>query len=142
MAACPLDTKVRHSTGVSTANSTNKSQNYKSVESGNQLVLESLAVIAHCAQAPKKSMNMYQNIHSLYFFKAWSKTFEYDTFHPLTLRAPEECVEKRLISSSWSTQMINMREGSSYHIPPCQHKTYEARNILLPESHWSYAILW
>ena len=44
--------------------------------------------------------------------------------HPLPSQPPtQECVEKRLISSTWSTQMINMQESSSYHIAS-QHKTY------------------
>ena len=37
LAAGTTDTKVRRSTGVTTANSTNKYQKYKSVELGDQL---------------------------------------------------------------------------------------------------------
>ena len=39
LAAGTTDTKVRRSTGVTTANSTNKYQKYKSVELGDQLIL-------------------------------------------------------------------------------------------------------
>ena len=38
LAAGTTDTKFRHSTGVATANSTNKDQKYKSVELGDQLI--------------------------------------------------------------------------------------------------------
>ena len=39
LAAGTTDTKFRRSTGVTTANSTNKYQNYKSVELGDQLAV-------------------------------------------------------------------------------------------------------
>ena len=45
LAAGTTDTKFRHSTGVATANSTNKDQKYKSVELGDQLQCGSMLYI-------------------------------------------------------------------------------------------------
>ena len=55
LAAGTTDTKFRHSTGVATANSTNKDQKYKSVELGDQLTTYYKLVLGVIVQVCLKS---------------------------------------------------------------------------------------
>ena len=50
LAARTTDTKFRRSTGVTTANSTNKYQKYKSVELGDQLLIQVIFIMVHSRQ--------------------------------------------------------------------------------------------